>query len=135
MLTIEAAPWRAMVEHAEGCYPEECCGILLGHEDSRTVTAAIACPNVHPGDRARRFLIDPPDLFAAIHRAREENLKVLGFFHSHPDHDAGFSATDHESTWPWVSNVVLAVRGGKSAGAAAYRVEGAGTVVGEELVV
>lgn len=128
MLTLEAGAWSAMVEHARAEYPRECCGVLLGHlapadEDVRTATVAIPCRNAYDGDQRDRFFIDPGDQLAAQKRARVEDLEVLGFFHSHPDDEAYFSATDLANSWPWYSNVVVSVRNGEVAGAACFRAD------------
>jgi proteasome lid subunit RPN8/RPN11 len=54
-------------------------------------------------------------------KSRSEEIDILGFFHSHPDCDAYFSATDLKNSWPWYSNVVLSIRQGEIAGAGAFR--------------
>jgi proteasome lid subunit RPN8/RPN11 len=114
MIRIEGDAWAAMVRHAESCYPNECCGILLGtaNGDRRVAARAIACRNAYEGSQKDRFQIDPRDQFEAERRARELGLAVLGFFHSHPDEDSYFSKTDFRNSWPWYSNVVLSVRQG-----------------------
>jgi proteasome lid subunit RPN8/RPN11 len=122
MIRIEQRAWRVMREHAEAAYPRECCGILLGTEDEgvRTVAAAMACRNAYEGAQHDRFELDAADQFRAQRVARELGLDVLGFFHSHPDCGAYFSATDLKYSWPWYSNVVLSVLSGKFAAAASF---------------
>jgi len=104
-----------MVAHAESAFPKECCGILLGTETggARQVGAAIACRNAYEGEQKDRFQLDPKEQIAADRKAREMGVDILGFFHSHPDCDAYFSATDLKNSWPWYSNVVLSVQAGK----------------------
>ncbi len=113
-----------MLRHASACYPRECCGILLGaiaEDDTRTVTTAVPCANAYQGDQSDRFELDPKDQFEAQRLARTQNLEVLGFFHSHPDCDAYFSATDLANSWPWYSNIVISVRQGAYDHARAFR--------------
>ncbi len=112
-----------MLDHARAAYPRECCGILLGTLDgeSRTVTSAVPCRNAYEGDQSDRFLIQTEDQLAAQKRARVEDLEVLGFFHSHPDCDAYFSATDLKHSWPWYSNVVVSIMKGEFNRAACFR--------------
>lgn len=80
--------------------------------------------------------MDPADRFAAEARATAAGLAVVGFYHSHPDHDAYFSRTDLESSEefllgePWVAPsyayLVLSVRGGEPGPFATFAVrEGA----------
>ena len=113
-----------MANHAAACYPRECCGILLGSvsgDDDREVSRAIACRNAYEGEQADHFELDPKDQFEAQREARKLGLDVIGFFHSHPDCDSYFSATDLAHSWPWYSNVVLSVRDGAVCDAKAFR--------------
>jgi proteasome lid subunit RPN8/RPN11 len=128
MLTISPEAWRSALEHVLAAYPREGCGVLLGvldpaDDNLRTATVAIGCRNAYEGDQRDRFFIDPADQLAAQKRARAEDLEVLGFFHSHPEDAAYFSATDLEHSWPWYSNVVISVRAGAFAGAACFRAD------------
>ena len=114
-----------MLDHARAAYPRECCGILLGtvDGDARNVTVAVPCRNAYEGDQSDRFRIDPAEQLAAQKRARAENLDILGFFHSHPDCEAYFSATDLANSWPWYSNVVLSIVKGRFVRAACFIVD------------
>ena len=81
----------AILEHARGASPEECCGLLLGGEGG--------IRGVHPArndssDPRRRYRIDPADHFAAVRRARAAGLRVIGGYHSHPRHAAEPSPVD-----------------------------------------
>jgi proteasome lid subunit RPN8/RPN11 len=115
MIRIEADAWRVMIGHAEAAYPRECCGVMLGQsgDGERSVTIAVPCRNVYEGDQKDRFTIHAGDLNDADKKARELGLDVVGMFHSHPDCDAYFSATDLANSWPVYSNVVLSVQGGR----------------------
>jgi proteasome lid subunit RPN8/RPN11 len=138
MIRIDDPAWKTMLAHAIQAYPRECCGIILGREADgghREVSAAVPCVNAYEGDQSDRFLIDPKDQIAADRRARNEGIDVLGFFHSHPDHDVYFSETDLKNSWPWYSNIVLSIREGRLAGAGAFRADDAQTVATpEELI-
>ena len=124
MLKIESRPWAAMVEHGRACFPRECCGIMLGtaaeDDPARVCTVAIPCVNAYVGDQKDRFELNPKDQLAADRQARELGLSVIGFFHSHPDEDAYFSATDLKHSWPWYSNVVMSIRNGEFSHAKAF---------------
>jgi proteasome lid subunit RPN8/RPN11 len=112
MIELTPEAWAVMVDHAQACYPNECCGILIGTEGAgkRVASIAIACKNAYEGEQKDRFEIDPRDQIAAERKARELQLGVLGFFHSHPDEGAYFSQTDLKNHWPFYSNVVMSVR-------------------------
>jgi len=115
MIRIETAPWKIMVDHAKACFPRECCGIMLGTKDAtgNLVREAVACTNIFPEARNDRFEIDPKEYAAAERKADAQGFEVLGFFHSHPDEDSYFSATDLKHSWPWYSNVVISIRSGE----------------------
>jgi adenylyltransferase/sulfurtransferase len=115
MIRIEPAAWQVMVRHAVACFPRECCGILLGSTAGalRVVTEAVDCPNAYEGDRPDRFTIDPKDILRAQKREFSGGPSLIGFFHSHPNEDSYFSATDLANSWAGVSNVVLSVREGR----------------------
>jgi proteasome lid subunit RPN8/RPN11 len=137
MIRIEETAWPEMVSHAEACYPRECCGILIGRDgpDGRVVTAAIPCRNAYEGDQKDRFLLDPKDQLAADRRARQEGLTVLGFFHSHPDEESYFSATDLKNSWPWYSNIVMSVKKGIFSNARSFEANEDQTASKEEELV
>jgi proteasome lid subunit RPN8/RPN11 len=126
MIELTSPAWDVMSRHASACYPNECCGILLGVEDAagrRTATQAVACRNAYEGEQRDRFTIDPKDQLAAERESRAQGLGVLGFFHSHPDEGAYFSQTDLKNHWPFYSNVVMSVRAGVVVDAKCFRVD------------
>jgi proteasome lid subunit RPN8/RPN11 len=115
MIRIEPEPWAAMVAHARAIYPDECCGAMLGSTDgdSKTVRQAIALENAFEGAQAARYELRTADLLAADKAARERQMDVIGIYHSHPDCDAYFSATDLRNSCPWYSFVVLSIQKGE----------------------
>jgi proteasome lid subunit RPN8/RPN11 len=82
----------AVVAHARAEAPRECCGLLVGH--GLSVSEAVAARNI--ADRPTRFLVDPRDHIRTLRVARERGLKVLGFYHSHPQTAAAPSVRDRE---------------------------------------
>ncbi len=95
-----------MVSHARAESPRECCGLLIGSADE--VAEIERARNLR---RSRiRFLIDPEAHFAAIRRAREAGLVVMGVYHSHPDWAARPSPTDRaEVSYPEVLYVIVSL--------------------------
>jgi proteasome lid subunit RPN8/RPN11 len=87
-----AALERILAEAHEG-FPDEACGLLLGH--GTRIEQALPARNVHPTPRTR-FEIDPQALVDAHRAARQGGPEVLGYYHSHPAGPAGPSATDRE---------------------------------------
>ena len=88
---IEAVVVDAVCRHAARTAPQECCGLLIGVDGE--VRAHHEATNTAERPEAR-FTVDPRDHFAAIRRAREEGLDVVGAYHSHPASPAVPSETD-----------------------------------------
>jgi len=115
MLRIAKPAWDLMVSHARSTYPNECCGALLGSIDGdlKAVTVAIPMENAFAGAQNARYELRPEDLMNAERAARKQGLDLIGIFHSHPDCDAYFSATDLKNSCPWYSFVVLSIKHGE----------------------
>ncbi len=124
MLSIRGDAWQAMIAHARASAPEEACGILVGRQCGarREVRLAVPCSNVHAGDRRKHFLIDPEQQIAVQREAREADLEILGFYHSHHNGSAAMSEEDLRQAHPYVSNLILAFRAGEFVEARAWRI-------------
>lgn len=111
-----------MVLHAERTYPNECCGVMLGHVqgNDKRVTEALPLENVFTGAQHDHYQVRPEDLLKAESAAREHGLDLIGIFHSHPDCEAYFSETDLKNSCPWYSFVVLSVSRGRFDHAASF---------------
>lgn len=110
--------------HALEAYPEECCGFLIGREDGevRVVTQGHRARNVHPEMREVRYTIEPRDVLQVDREFRGEE-RLLGFYHSHPEHPARPSAFDLTRAWPWYVYSILEVRGREPADLTAWRLD------------
>ena len=111
MVRISHALKNRIFFHGEAAYPEECCGLLLGVEleGIRQVHEVAELHNSQELNRERRFLITPEQYRQAEKLAREKNLELLGFYHSHPDHQASPSQFDTEHALPWFVYVIVSV--------------------------
>ena len=99
-------------EHVREAYPEECAGALVGMDvgEMKIVVDVWRAENVHDEEeRSRRFLIEPLQIKEFEERARERDMDLLGFYHSHPDHPAEPSEYDREHAWPYYSYVIASV--------------------------
>ena len=115
MLKIPQSDYEAMRKHGEECYPQECCGILLGRLESgtRVVNAHVRCRNGTKDTPTHSYDIPPEELVAAQKQARELGLDIIGFYHSHPDHPARWSHRDlEEAHWFACSYVITSVERG-----------------------
>lgn len=108
--------------HGERDYPEECCGVLLGTPTASAghVVDVLELPNARADERRRRFIIRPDDYLRAESAARARGLRLIGFYHSHPDHPARPSEFDREHAWPNLYYVVVAVAAGRAGEATSW---------------
>lgn len=144
MLSLPNAILDAINTHAEETFPAECCGFLLGSTDgsNRVVVEALRATNLRAEERNDRYEIDPAERKAAEEKAAANGLAFIGFYHSHPEHDAYFSETDlqnsEEYQWgePWIpptySYLVVSIHGGKRDHHNSYYIE-EGAAVKEDV--
>ena len=118
-------------EHALKCYPLECCGVVValpdeGHEVVRVRNIQdemhAADPERYPRTAASAYSGHPGDLKRALDMAGAEGHSLAAFYHSHPDHEAYFSAEDlaqatpfGEPSYPGAAQLVIAVMEGRVA--------------------
>ncbi|MFB2922374.1 Mov34/MPN/PAD-1 family protein [Aerosakkonema funiforme] len=129
-MTIKLEPHhlQAIRTHAESTYPEECCGIILGHlsDDRKTVLEVRPTENawneeaaefpmrVGDGSKKRNYAIAPGDMLKAQREARDRSLNIIGVYHSHPDHPAIPSEMDRAIAWSVYSYLIVSVPQGKA---------------------
>jgi proteasome lid subunit RPN8/RPN11 len=112
MIVLDTEVQKIIVQDAVDTFPDECCGFLYGHEDSagrRYITQARAVKNVKDGDKRRRFEISPHDYLEAEKYAEEQQLELLGVYHSHPNHPAIPSEHDRAAAQPFFSYLIISV--------------------------
>ena len=102
MFHIDARTWRALSQHAQDTFPDECCGAILTRDGRAEVRRIGNIQNVmrdkdtetYPRDAATAYFMQPKQLLAVIQEADSGNAELTAFYHSHPNHDAYFSAED-----------------------------------------
>jgi proteasome lid subunit RPN8/RPN11 len=111
MLTIQKTAWEIMIADAEKTFPDECCGFFFGREDEkrRMIKKVLVVDNSKEGDKRRRFEIAPRDYLKAETFAEENDLTLLGVYHSHPNTPAIPSETDRISAQPYFSYLIISV--------------------------
>ena len=113
-LRMEQAQFDAIRRHGEETYPHECCGVLLGRAETgaNTVVEAVPAGNTRIDSAHNRYSIAPQELIRIQRDARRQELDIVGFYHSHPDHPAQWSQTDlAEAHWFGCSYVITSVIG------------------------
>ena len=125
-----------IARQAEAGYPEEICGIVIGTRgapDSYQIRQVRNLANQEPQrdtggverDARTAYFGDAREMLRISSEADEHGWETVVLYHSHPDHDAYFSAMDRERAlwpgqnppeplWPGVSYLVVSVRNGRA---------------------
>ncbi|MDR2345528.1 MAG: M67 family metallopeptidase [Planctomycetaceae bacterium] len=117
MIVINETKIAEINKHAEQEYPNECCGALLGKIDSadRKVIELIPISNNRePETQHNRFLIRPEEFLECEKKALKQNLDLIGFYHSHPDHKSVPSDYDLNHALPVYSYIIVSVKSGNA---------------------
>ncbi|MGH7865280.1 MAG: Mov34/MPN/PAD-1 family protein [Candidatus Binataceae bacterium] len=134
---IRKATFDAIVAQAEREFPNECCGFIIGGggiEEVRPITNIqnrkhVEDPKLFPRDARTAFLMEPKEHLLVLNEIDRRKLALLAVYHSHPDHDAYFSATDRaqacsfdpsEPDYPATAYIVVSVKSAKFQRAAAF---------------
>ena len=110
MITISSEQLNEIREHGVRDHPYECCGLLLGRftAEGKVVRETYPISNAREESAKRnRFLIMPEELMRGERYARDRDLEVVGFYHSHPDCPAVPSQYDLEHAWPTYSYIIV----------------------------
>jgi len=89
-LTLSKKHWQAMLDHVKKNAPLESCGLLAGKNDR--VEKVIFVQN--QAQSPVRFVMDPYEQLNAFQWIEDNELDLLGIFHSHPAGPETASATD-----------------------------------------
>ncbi|MCL4321685.1 MAG: M67 family metallopeptidase [Deltaproteobacteria bacterium] len=100
-------------KHVAEIFPYEACGGLLGRIDreDKVIVRVYPAENRFGKIAWDSFEIEPKDMLEMDKISRKENLEILGFYHSHPNHPAIPSNFDINASWPYYSYVILSVKG------------------------
>ena len=123
---LDTADRDAIVAQARREYPNECCGVLLGHdrrvERIRPTANAAKSPVV--------FQVEPRELLDVLLAAESDSLEVLGYYHSHTGSAAYPSPTDvrYAAGWPGAVHLIVSLAY-STPSLRAYSIEAAGETV------
>ncbi len=104
MLAVSGSAHAEMIALAYDCYPEEACGLLVGHPGRNEVVRFVACENVTHS--AKVYSIAPKALMRAEREAEDDGLEIIGVMHSHTHTEPYPSPTDvtqaPDPTWHYI---------------------------------
>ncbi|HEY4934123.1 MAG TPA: M67 family metallopeptidase [Terriglobales bacterium] len=128
VLKLTPAQLDQIRRHGEATYPHECCGVLTGEilaDGNKRVWAVVQCNNAHDDPSRTWYQIDPRDLVRIQREAYGRGEDVIGFYHSHPDDAANWSASDlEEAHWMGCSYLITSVQKGKAAQTNSFELSG-----------
>jgi len=115
LIEVNKTAFIQMQQDAENSFPNECCGFFFGKEENgkRRVFQSTEVINSKEGDQRRRFEISAFDYMKAEQYALENELDLLGVYHSHPQHPAIASEHDLAKAMPYFSYIILSVQDGQ----------------------
>lgn len=115
MISINKKILEGMILQAQTEYPNECCGVLLGKrvgQRKNVVKQMSVCNLADEFQKSVHFSISPLELWHMEQLAREEDLEIVGFYHSHPDHEPVASAEDVKYMIPGYSYPIISIEQG-----------------------
>jgi [CysO sulfur-carrier protein]-S-L-cysteine hydrolase len=123
-IVLTQETWNEISRHSQEKFPEECCGVVLSNgvrdqarrvENIQNKLHALD-PATYPRTAAIAYAMDPRELESVLDEAGKSGNKLKAFYHSHPDHEAYFSAEDKafatpfgEPTFPSAVQIVVSV--------------------------
>lgn len=94
MIVMPWREWDRLAAHVERAAPEEACGLLAAFRYAPEVVE-LAVPMLNVSEHARvRYEIDPRHHMEAVGKLDDQNMKVIGIYHSHVD--TGPRMSDHD---------------------------------------
>ncbi len=124
-ITVNRSHLEQIKEEGIKHYPLECCGLLIGKkkEDKNILTKVIPAKNDWENQRSffqetmakpdlgsrENFAIAPETIVKIQKEARQQNLDIIGVYHSHPDHLAVPSEFDRAIAWQSYSYIIISI--------------------------
>jgi len=124
MIHLSTKTWDALCQHAQEIFPNECCGVILVKNDREEVRRIFNIQNAmhekdpqqFPRDATIAYFMEPKELLTVNREVDSGKAALKAFYHSHPNHDAYFSAEDKrqalfgdEPSYPDTAYVVISV--------------------------
>jgi proteasome lid subunit RPN8/RPN11 len=131
MLEIPEKIHQAVLDHAQGGFPLEVCGILGG--SGGVVTSHYPMTNTDASNE--HFMMDPKEQFAVVKALRASGEEMVAIYHSHPESPARPSQEDIRlALTPNVFHLIVSLEERETPVAKAFRIS-EGVVQPAELAV
>ena len=117
-VTISDTLRGQIFDQLQKTYPNEGGGFLLGFIEGETIAIRDAHPveNVFESEEQyHRYAMTPKDWMRLEDEADSRGLRLVGYYHSHPDHPAVPSEFDRVHALPNFRYLITSVRQGQAA--------------------
>ncbi|MCS7020999.1 MAG: M67 family metallopeptidase [Gemmataceae bacterium] len=103
--------YEQLLEHAWTTWPQECCGLLAGRVHRRQGYVSRVVPVTNALASPVAYQTEPRELLRAFRGLRQEQLELLGFYHSHPAGPSHPSRRDlsHNTYGPGVVHLIISL--------------------------
>ena len=113
--------------HSQEAFPEECCGLVFSDGRSDRIRRVENIQNklhaldplTYPRTAVIAYAMDPRELESVLEQEDRAGARLKAFYHSHPNHQAYFSAEDKafatpfgDPTFPEAAQIVVSVYDG-----------------------
>jgi proteasome lid subunit RPN8/RPN11 len=113
---------RRIRDAAASAYPDECCGLLIGHREGEALVVDGIAESANLSERPRdSFEIDLRLRLRLQKELRGTGRDIIGHYHSHPDAPAAPSERDRAQAWePDMVWLIAGVSEGKAGDLGAF---------------
>jgi proteasome lid subunit RPN8/RPN11 len=131
LITITRKIVEEIEKYAREEYPRECCGMLAGRENA--ITKLFKIKNIARSDD--EYELDPLEQVKAFEEIDRLSLKLIGVYHSHPDHPCYPSALDiRQAFYPDTAYFIISLSDAPHSRLRAFMLR-EGKVVEEEIII
>lgn len=123
-ISIEPVALKEIHLVSERSYPNECCGFLFGHNDGLKLKITTIREVINNDEHSKvHYTIPPKEFMKAEKYASENDLHLIGVFHSHPEHPPIPSGKDLDDALPELSYLITSVHEGEVMDTQSWRLD------------
>jgi proteasome lid subunit RPN8/RPN11 len=117
-LLLAPGIFEEVIQHATEAYPNEGCGLLIGHESADRFT-----PMRNISASPAHYEMDPAELIGVLRHLRRTGERLVAIYHSHPHGPAAPSKTDiARAYYPEAAHLIISLAELERPQAAAFRI-------------
>ena len=119
-ITLATHLIKAMIDHAQGELPNECCGVLIGQPG--VFERVIPVTSIHPSPDS--YFMTPEEQIEIFTELGKSGESLLGIYHSHPKGPASPSGMDISLAFhPEAVYFIVSLKNRKQPEVRAFRIE------------